>query len=220
MNYNITAGSIIVTADSRFLVISAKEQTEYKYITIGKGEWSLCESTFSSPQDLILHLQKDNDIKRVISDEDVFPLIPWGDEKEKELINPDHGPFLIRVEDNEQFTYLSECNGEECYTDEIDQAKLFVHYSDLPMLRRDEQVRFAPDHLPQRIVSILGYSYICNIETNATSLMVENIISKLSQTDTIYSGDDIIPELIAHGFTAVKVEKYCPNPDQVIPFKW
>ncbi|MCW3793993.1 hypothetical protein OM416_20570 [Paenibacillus sp. LS1] len=220
MNYNITAGSIVVTADARYLVISALEQTEYKYITIGEGEWSLCESTFSTPLDLLLHLQKNSDIIRVISDEDVLPLIPWGDEEGKDQINPDQGPFLIRVKDKEHFIYLSECSGEEGYTDDIDQAKLFIHYSELPPLQRDEEVCFAPDHLPQRIVSIQGYSYIYNIETNATSIVFDKILSKISQTDTTYSDDDILPELIAHGFTAAKVEKHCPNPDQVIPFKW
>lgn len=220
MNYNITAGSIVVTADARYLVISALEQTEYKYITIGEGEWSLCESTFSTPLDLLLHLQKNSDIIRVISDEDVLPLIPWGDEGDNDQINPDQGPFLIRVKDKEHFIYLSECSGEEGYTDDIDQARLFIHYSELPPLRRDEEVCFAPDHLPQRIVSIQGYSYIYNIETNATSIVFDKILSKISQTDTTYSDDEILPELIAHGFTAVKVEKYCPNPDQVIPFKW
>ncbi|MFX3643511.1 MAG: hypothetical protein ACE3L7_33470 [Candidatus Pristimantibacillus sp.] len=220
MNYNITAGSIIVTADARYLVISALEQTEYKYITIGEGEWSLCELTFSTPQDLLLHLQKKSEVVRVISDEDVLPLIPWGDEEDKDHINPDQGPFLIRLKDKEHFIYFSECSGEEGYTDDIDQARLFIKYGEVPPLRRDEEVCFAPDHLPQRIVSIQGYSYIYNIETNATSIVFDKILSNISQTDTTYSDDDILTELIAHGFTAVKVEKYCPNPDQVIPFKW
>lgn len=220
MNYNITAGSIIVTADTRFLVISALEQTEFKYITIGEGKWSLSESTFSTPVDLLLHLQEKHDILRVISEEDVLPSIPWGDEGDKDQINREKGPFLIRVKDKDNFNYLSDCSGEECYTDEIDEARLFIHYTDLPPLRNDEKVCYAPEHLPERIVSIQGYSYIYNIKTNATSLVFEKVLSKISQKDTTYSDDDILPELIAQGFTAVKVEKYCPNPDQVIPFKW
>jgi len=218
MYFNITAGSIIVTADARFLVISALEQTKYKNITIGEGEWSLCDSTFSTLLDLLLHLQEKHDILRVISEEDVLPSIPWGDEGDKDQINRENGPFIIRVKDN--FNYLSDCSGEECYTDEIDEARLFIHYTDLPPLRNDEEVCYAPDYLPERIVSIQGYSYIYNIKTNATSLKFEKVLSKISQTDTTYSDDDILPELIAQGFTAVKVEKYCPNPDQVIPFKW
>lgn len=218
MNYSITAGSIIVTTQARFLVISAMEQTEYKYITIGDGEWSLCKDTFSSPENLFLHLEKNNNITRVISEEDVLPSIPWGDEKEKEQLNPNNGPFLIMVIDKGHINYLSESSGEECYTDDINEAQLFLQYSEIPSLRKDEQVCFAPDYLPTRIVSIQGYSYIYNIETNANSMILDRLLSKLTQRD--YSGDSILSALMDQGFSAVKVEKYCPNPSQVIPYTW
>ncbi|KJD43970.1 hypothetical protein [Paenibacillus terrae] len=223
---NITAGCIIVTENAcRYLIVSTSGNpmiSELQYKIIDIDQWELSEPTYGSIQELIQSFDGNNHkvIKTIIKEGEVLSNMSWISNFPSNFSEKESGPFLIVIKKGNTYEYLSDCNGEEAYTDDIEEAKFFDSLDIIPNLRLDESIQSANHFLLVRKVSIQGMGYVYNFATNATKTILEEVMESVTCTVIGYCDSDIVPALKKSGYYALEIHEPVGDPDQIISADW
>ncbi|MDN4106700.1 hypothetical protein [Paenibacillus polymyxa] len=223
---NVTAGCIVVTENAcRYLIVSTSgnpliSEVHYKIIDI--DQWKLHKPTYGSIQELIQSFNgKDyKAIKTIIKEGEVLSYMSWNNNFSSNFSCKESAPFLIVIKKGNTYKFLSICNGEKFYTDDIEKAKFFESLDNIPELRFDETIQSANHFLAVRRVSIQGMGYVYNFETNATKTILEMVMESVARNVIGFCDSDIVPALQKRGYYALEIRGPVGNPDQIIDANW